>query len=69
MSERIIFLPQLCGFAACRKSAMARALAFQRVLAAVNAALSPALAACRISTAIVMWLFSSVVSAFPAALP
>jgi hypothetical protein len=45
---------QNCGLAAERKSAMSLAFSYQRALASSKAAVSPALAACRISTAMVM---------------
>jgi hypothetical protein len=48
---------------------MSLALAYQRVLAASKAAVSPALAAWSSSTAIVMWSCSSAVSLSPAAVP
>jgi hypothetical protein len=42
------------GLAADRKSAMSFALAYHRAFASLKASVSPAFAACRISTAMVM---------------
>jgi hypothetical protein len=69
MSARIVAWGQNRGLAAARKSAMSLALAYQRVLASAKAAVSPALAAWRISTAIVMWSCRSADSWSPAAVP
>ena len=57
------------GFAADRKSAMSLPLAYQRVRAVSKASASSARAACRSSTAMVMWSRSRAVSWSPAARP
>jgi hypothetical protein len=60
---------QNLALAAARKSAIWLALAYQRVLASLKAAVSPAFAAWSSSTAMVMWSCSRLVSWVPAASP
>jgi hypothetical protein len=55
MASRMVASGQKRGLAAARKSAISLALAYQRAFASLKAAVSPALASCRSSTAIVMW--------------